>query len=41
MEGLAPADCLLMPTRLADKGMDMLFPNTRNICSTNRTDDWR
>lgn len=28
-EGLAPADSWLMPIRLADKGMDVLFPNTR------------
>lgn len=27
-EGLAPADSLLMPIRPADKGMDVLFPNT-------------
>lgn len=28
-ERLVPADSLLMPLRPADKGMDMLFPNTR------------
>lgn len=33
MQGLAPADSLLMPIGLADKGIDMLFPNSRVLGS--------